>query len=98
MPVLFFVFSSLGSNSKLKKSIKNGIVCIIHTGRQTYQSSGTLARNMPRKRRIMQILLTPFRKLVNHVSLKIKLMSMWGYSSAGRALDWQSRGRRFDPD
>ena len=22
---------------------------------------------------------------------------MWGYSSAGRALDWQSRGQRFDP-
>ena len=21
----------------------------------------------------------------------------WGYSSAGRALDWQSRGQRFDP-
>jgi len=21
-----------------------------------------------------------------------------GYSSAGRALDWQSRGRRFEPD
>ena len=22
---------------------------------------------------------------------------IWGYSSAGRALDWQSRGQRFDP-
>ena len=22
---------------------------------------------------------------------------MWGYSSAGRALDWQSRGQEFDP-
>ena len=22
---------------------------------------------------------------------------VWGYSSAGRALDWQSRGQRFDP-
>ena len=21
----------------------------------------------------------------------------WGYSSAGRALDWQSRGQEFDP-
>jgi hypothetical protein len=23
---------------------------------------------------------------------------MWGRSSAGRALEWHSRGRRFDPD
>ena len=23
--------------------------------------------------------------------------ALWGYSSAGRALDWQSRGQRFDP-
>ena len=23
--------------------------------------------------------------------------TVWGYSSAGRALDWQSRGQRFDP-
>lgn len=23
---------------------------------------------------------------------------MWGYSSVGRALEWHSRGRRFDPD
>ena len=22
----------------------------------------------------------------------------WGYSSVGRALEWHSRGRRFDPD
>jgi hypothetical protein len=22
---------------------------------------------------------------------------MWGYSSAGRALEWHSRGQRFDP-
>ena len=24
-------------------------------------------------------------------------IAAWGYSSAGRALDWQSRGQRFDP-
>ncbi len=23
--------------------------------------------------------------------------SIWGYSSAGRALEWHSRGPRFDP-
>ena len=23
---------------------------------------------------------------------------LWGYSSVGRALEWHSRGRRFDPD
>ena len=23
--------------------------------------------------------------------------NMWGYSSAGRALEWHSRGQRFDP-
>jgi hypothetical protein len=26
-----------------------------------------------------------------------KNKTAWGYSSAGRALDWQSRGQRFDP-
>jgi|SRR5690554_1012649 hypothetical protein len=25
-------------------------------------------------------------------------LTTWGYSSAGRALDWQSRGRRFNSD
>ena len=25
-------------------------------------------------------------------------ISLWGFSSAGRAFDWQSRGHRFDPD
>ncbi len=28
---------------------------------------------------------------------EVNLEHKWGYSSAGRALDWQSRGRRFDP-
>ena len=23
--------------------------------------------------------------------------NIWGYSSAGRALEWHSRGQRFDP-
>jgi hypothetical protein len=23
--------------------------------------------------------------------------TVWGYSSAGRALEWHSRGQRFDP-
>jgi len=23
--------------------------------------------------------------------------TIWGYSSAGRALEWHSRGQRFDP-
>ncbi len=23
---------------------------------------------------------------------------IWGYSSVGRALEWHSRGRQFDPD
>ena len=26
------------------------------------------------------------------------LLLPWGYSSVGRALEWHSRGRRFDPD
>ena len=26
-----------------------------------------------------------------------RVPTVWGYSSAGRALDWQSRGQRFDP-
>ena len=26
------------------------------------------------------------------------LLQIWGISSAGRALRWQRRGRRFDPD
>ena len=25
------------------------------------------------------------------------LLTFWGYSSAGRALEWHSRGQRFDP-
>ena len=25
------------------------------------------------------------------------LIEIWGYSSAGRALEWHSRGQRFDP-
>ena len=37
-----------------------------------------------------------------HPSLKLKieilcLSHIWGYSSAGRALEWHSRGQRFDP-
>ena len=24
-------------------------------------------------------------------------IALWGYSSAGRALEWHSRGQRFDP-
>ncbi len=24
-------------------------------------------------------------------------LNIWGYSSAGRALEWHSRGQRFDP-
>ena len=28
----------------------------------------------------------------------INYISPWGYSSVGRALEWHSRGRRFDPD
>ena len=28
---------------------------------------------------------------------KYSLSSTWGYSSAGRALEWHSRGQRFDP-
>ena len=36
------------------------------------------------------------------VSAKISLAlneahEIWGYSSAGRALEWHSRGQRFDP-
>jgi uncharacterized protein YqiB (DUF1249 family) len=27
-----------------------------------------------------------------------RLSSTWGYSSAGRALQWHCRGHRFDPD
>ena len=36
-----------------------------------------------------------FQKNVSHK--KIKYQIFWGYSSAGRALEWHSRGRRFDP-
>lgn len=28
----------------------------------------------------------------------LALFILWGCSSAGRAFDWQSRGRRFEPD
>ena len=28
---------------------------------------------------------------------RARLIGSWGYSSVGRARDWQSRGRRFEP-
>ena len=31
------------------------------------------------------------------VAVRNRQAALWGYSSAGRALDWQSRGQRFDP-
>ena len=35
---------------------------------------------------------------VPHFYLLIGGATTWGYSSVGRALEWHSRGRRFDPD
>ena len=32
------------------------------------------------------------------LAFMLYLLSTWGYSSVGRALEWHSRGRRFDPD
>ncbi len=28
---------------------------------------------------------------------QVEFLATWGYSSAGRALEWHSRGQRFDP-
>src|ERR1700679_2127897 len=30
-------------------------------------------------------------------ALKYSILRVWGHSSAGRALAWHARGRRFDP-
>ena len=40
------------------------------------------------------------KKMLNYVSIadfSKKSTIIWGYSSAGRALEWHSRGQRFDP-
>ena len=33
----------------------------------------------------------------NTQAVAVQCISIWGYSSAGRALEWHSRGQRFDP-
>ena len=37
------------------------------------------------------------RTIKKVVAVRNRQAALWGYSSAGRALDWQSRGQRFDP-
>ena len=32
-----------------------------------------------------------------YYNLRLRDEATWGYSSAGRALEWHSRGQRFDP-
>ena len=34
---------------------------------------------------------------INQVGSESTTTTEWGYSSAGRALEWHSRGQRFDP-
>ena len=37
------------------------------------------------------------RPIKKAAAVRNRQAALWGYSSAGRALDWQSRGQRFDP-
>ena len=35
--------------------------------------------------------------IVTNTGIFVVKIILWGYSSAGRALEWHSRGQRFDP-
>jgi putative endonuclease len=37
-------------------------------------------------------------KSTSGIEEKRTILNLWGCSSVGRALEWHSRGRRFDPD
>ena len=53
---------------------------------------------MRKFRIISKKLLTRLPAYGKFISLRIPLcIRIWGYSSAGRALEWHSRGQRFDP-
>ena len=58
-----------------------------------------LSDGKQRKRR-RKVLKTHFKclKITNKCDNIIEQLNLRGYSSVGRALEWHSRGRRFDPD
>ena len=37
------------------------------------------------------------KQVLTKCRIPVIITLLWGYSSAGRALEWHSRGQRFDP-
>ena len=61
-----------------------------------------LTKNFLKKQKFLQKSIDSFDSLCYIITCSepngtMKNKTAWGYSSAGRALDWQSRGQRFDP-
>jgi hypothetical protein len=53
-----------------------------------------LATSLSRQISIFRL---PLGEIRLNFSLKYSILRVWGHSSAGRALAWHARGRRFDP-